>query len=117
MAVTLARLVNDGFAQIVSDYKGKFMAMATLPLCDPQASARELERACKQLGFAGSMVFSNINGTALSHQRFWPVWEAANELGAIVHIHPTNPVGVEAMPTTGLLSFMAPVEPKNPASP
>jgi len=25
------------------------------------------------------------------------VWEAANRLGAVIHIHPTNPVGVEAM--------------------
>jgi Amidohydrolase/Amino acid permease len=26
-----------------------------------------------------------------------PVWEVANDLGAIIHIHPTSPVGVEAM--------------------
>jgi aminocarboxymuconate-semialdehyde decarboxylase len=97
MAVTLARLVNDGFAEIVADHKGRFLAMATLPLCDPDASARELERACKQLGFAGAMVFSNINGVALSDPRFRPVWEKANDLGAVIHIHPTSPVGVEAM--------------------
>src|SRR5882672_12828888 len=34
---------------------------------------------------------------SLSDQRFWPLWETADSLGAIVHIHPTNPVGVEAM--------------------
>src|SRR6266850_6480993 len=50
LAVKLARLVNDGFAEIVREYKGRFLAMATLPLCDPQASAKELERACKKLG-------------------------------------------------------------------
>ena len=97
MAVTLARLVNDGFAKIVSDYKGRFMAMATLPLCDPEASAKELERASRQLGFAGAMVFSNINGAALSDPRFLPVWEMANDLAAVIHIHPTSPVGVDAM--------------------
>jgi len=97
IAVKLARLVNDGFASIVRGSNGRFAAVATLPLSDPQASARELERACRQLGFCGAMVFSNINGVALSDDRFRKVWEVANDLGAVIHIHPTSPVGVEAM--------------------
>jgi aminocarboxymuconate-semialdehyde decarboxylase len=97
VAERLARMVNDGFAAIVARYPGRFLAMATLPLCDPAASARELERACRQLRFAGAMVFSNINGVALSDERFRPVWEMADDLGAVIHIHPTSPVGVEAM--------------------
>ena len=96
-AVKLAQMVNDGFAAIVERYPGRFLALATLPLCDPAASAKELERAFRRLHFAGSMVFSNINGAALSDDRFRPVWEVANDLGAIIHIHPTSPVGVEAM--------------------
>ena len=96
-AVKLAQLVNDGFASIVRARPARFAAMATLPLSDPKASARELERACRQLRFAGAMVFSNINGVALSDPRFWTVWETANDLGAVIHIHPTSPVGVEAM--------------------
>src|SRR6478672_916034 len=96
-AVRLAKLVNDAFARIVAEKRGLFASLAALPLSDPAASVTELRRAMEQLKFPGVMVFSNINGVALSHQSFWPVWEAANELGAIVHIHPTNPVGVEAM--------------------
>jgi aminocarboxymuconate-semialdehyde decarboxylase len=96
-AIKLARLVNDAFARIVAEKHGRFAALATLPLCDPAASVVELRRAMEQLHFRGAMVFSNINGTALSHQSFWPLWEVANSLGAVIHIHPTNPVGVEAM--------------------
>ncbi len=96
-AIRLARLVNDAFARIVSSKRGRFASLATLPLCDPAASVVELRRAMEQLKFPGVMVFSNVNGTALSHQSFWPLWEAADGLSAIVHIHPTNPVGVEAM--------------------
>ena len=96
-AIKLARLVNDCFARVVADKKGRFVALATLPLCDPAASVAELRRAMEQLKFRGAMVFSNINGVALSDQRFWKLYERANELGAIMHIHPTNPVGVEAM--------------------
>jgi aminocarboxymuconate-semialdehyde decarboxylase len=97
VAVRLARLVNDGFAGIVRDGRGRFAAVGTLPLSDPAASAQELERVCRQLGFRGAMVFSNINGAALSDRRFWPVWEVADDLAAVIHIHPTAPVGVEAM--------------------
>jgi aminocarboxymuconate-semialdehyde decarboxylase len=96
-AVRLAKLVNDAFARVVADKKGRFAALATLPLCDPAASVAELRRAMEQLHFRGAMVFSNINGVALSDQRFWKLYEVADELGAILHIHPTNPVGVEAM--------------------
>lgn len=96
-AARLASLVNDAFARVVSDKRGRFIAYATLPLNDPAASVRELERACKQLGMRGAMLFSNVNGVALADQRFWPLYEAANSLDAVLHIHPTDPVGVEAM--------------------
>jgi aminocarboxymuconate-semialdehyde decarboxylase len=96
-AARLASLVNDAFAEVVRTHHGKFTALATLPLNDPAASVKEFERACDQLGFRGAMLFSNINGVALADERFWPLYEAANERGAVLHIHPTAPVGVEAM--------------------
>jgi len=96
-AVRLASLVNDAFARVVADKRGRFVALATLPLNDPAASVAEFRRAVEQLHFRGAMVFSNINSVALHDQRFWKLYEAANEAGAVLHIHPTNPVGVEAM--------------------
>lgn len=96
-AAELARLVNDAFAEIVAERAPRFAALATLPLNDPRASAAELARAVEELGFPGAMVFSNVNGVALADERFGPVWEVADALGAVVYIHPTAPVGVEAM--------------------
>ncbi len=96
-AARLASLVNDAFAAVVQDKRGRFAALATLPLNDPEAAVRELLRACTELGFPGAMLFSNVNGVALADARFWPLYEAADGLGAVLHIHPTNPVGVEAM--------------------
>jgi aminocarboxymuconate-semialdehyde decarboxylase len=96
-AARLSALVNDAFAQVTERKKGKFVTLATLPLNDPAASVKEFERACRQLKFRGAMLFSNINGVALADERFWPLYEAANEFDAILHIHPTAPVGVEAM--------------------
>ena len=96
-AVAFAQLVNDAFAEIVRAKRGRFASLATLPLNVPDASVKELERACRELHFAGAMLFSNVNGIGLDDQRFWPLYEAANDLGAVLYIHPTHPVGVEAM--------------------
>jgi aminocarboxymuconate-semialdehyde decarboxylase len=96
-AVRFARLVNDAFAKIVKERSPRFAALATLPLNDPAAAVRELTRAVTELGMRGAMVFSNVNGVALADKRYEPLWAEANRLDAIVHIHPTDPVGVEAM--------------------
>jgi aminocarboxymuconate-semialdehyde decarboxylase len=96
-AAELARLVNDAFARIVADRAPRFAALATLPLNDPHVSVSELRRAVEELRLPGAMLFSNVNGVALSDERFWPLYEAADALGAVLHIHPTSPVGVEAM--------------------
>jgi aminocarboxymuconate-semialdehyde decarboxylase len=96
-AVTLARLVNDAFAEIAGTRGRRFGALGTLPLNDPRAAAAELERCLGALRFRGAMVFANVNGVALADERFWPVYEVANAQGAILHIHPTSPVGVESM--------------------
>ena len=96
-AARFAALVNDAFAAIRDTKRGRFTALATLPLNDPAASVRELDRACRQLHFPGAMLFSNVNGAGLNEPQFWPIYELANDLGATLYIHPTHPVGVEAM--------------------
>jgi aminocarboxymuconate-semialdehyde decarboxylase len=97
VAVKFAEMVNDAFATVVKEKRGRFASLATLPLNDPAASVKELERACRQLGFRGAMLFSNVNGVGLNDDRFLPLYEAANDLDAVLYIHPTHPVGVEAM--------------------
>jgi aminocarboxymuconate-semialdehyde decarboxylase len=51
----------------------------------------------RQLGMRGAMLFSNVNGVALSDQRYWPLYEIANDLGAVLYIHPEHPINVEMM--------------------
>lgn len=96
-AAKLARLVNDAFAMIVRERGPRFAALATLPLNDPKASVAEFRHATEQLHLPGAMLFSNVNGTPLADERFWPLYELANDRGAVLHIHPTHPLGVEAM--------------------
>jgi len=95
-AVEMARRVNDAFAAAVKTRR-HFASLATLPLNDPAASVVELERAMTVLGLPGAMVFSNVNGVALADKAYEPLWKKANDLGAVVYIHPAHPLGVEAM--------------------
>ncbi|HEU4988807.1 MAG TPA: amidohydrolase family protein [Gemmatimonadaceae bacterium] len=96
-AARFSRLVNDAFARVVAERGSHFTALATLPLNDPAASVAELRRAMTELRLPGAMLFSNVNGTALADERFWPLYEEANARHAVLYIHPTDPVGVEAM--------------------
>jgi aminocarboxymuconate-semialdehyde decarboxylase len=96
VAVRLARLVNDAYATEVARRK-HYTALATLPLNDPRASIAELDRAMRELGLRGAMVFSNVNGVGLDEAQYMPLWEKANDLGAVIYIHPAHPLGVEAM--------------------
>jgi len=96
-AVELARLVNDSLAAIVAAQPARYAALATLPLNNPGASVTEFIRAMDELGLPGAMLFSNVNGTALSDRVYWPLYEAAAQRNAVLYIHPIHPVGVEAM--------------------
>lgn len=108
VAVTMARAVNDAFGREVSR-RQHFLALATLPLNDPAASVRELERAMGEFGLPGAMVFSNVNGTPLASPTFEPLWTKADELGAVIYIHPAHPHHVDGMEhywLTALVGFL-----------
>src|SRR5476649_1964124 len=96
-AVRLASLVNDEFKEAMETRGSHFTSLATLPLNDPAASAKEFDRVTRELGFPGAMLFSNINGVALSDERFWPIYEVANDIGAVLYIHPEHQVNVDMM--------------------
>jgi aminocarboxymuconate-semialdehyde decarboxylase len=96
-AARLASLVNDEFKEAIDTRGQHFTALATLPLNDPHASLKEFQRATGELGLRGAMLFSNVNGVALSDERFWPLYEAANDIGAVLYIHPAHPVNVQMM--------------------
>jgi aminocarboxymuconate-semialdehyde decarboxylase len=97
VAAKLARITNDAFARVRAERGSRFAPLATLPLCDPQASVHELVRTMDELKLPGAMLFSNVNGTGLDDRQFWPLYEAANDRAAVFMIHPTYPVGVDAM--------------------
>jgi len=107
-AVAMAKDVNDAYGREIKRRR-QFIALATLPLNDPAASVRELERAMKEHGLPGAMVFSNVNGTPLADAAYEPLWKKANELNAVIYIHPAHPasvVGMEHYWLTALVGFL-----------
>ena len=95
--VRLAKLTNDGFAEIIEKYPDRFTALATLPLQDPDAAVEELERSVTELGLKGAMLLSNVNGKPLDNVEFLPVYEKAVKLDVPMYIHPTSPINDKSM--------------------
>jgi predicted TIM-barrel fold metal-dependent hydrolase len=59
-----------------------------VPMQDGNEAAKELERGMTQLGFKGVEILTNVNGKELSDPAFVPFWKKAEELDALVLIHP-----------------------------
>lgn len=87
IALRLAQQANDYLALTVQRHPKRYAGFATVPLQDPTVGANELERAVRQLGLRGAMVFGHTNGAYLDHDRFRPFWERAEALGVPVYLH------------------------------
>ena len=63
--------------------------MALIPIQDPQAAAKELRRAIKELGMVGAMLPSNGEGIKghLGSKIYWPLYEEAEKLGCPLAVH------------------------------
>jgi uncharacterized protein len=84
----LARMVNDGFAELCAKYPDHFAAfIAALPMNNPQAAVEEIDRAVNELGARGVQIFSNVNGRPLDEPEFFPIFErmAAHDLPLWLH--------------------------------
>ncbi|MBL6081209.1 amidohydrolase [Belnapia sp. T18] len=90
-AVPLACSTNDRLADAVRRHPNRFEGFATLPTPDPEAAARELERAVTVLGFRGAMLHGRTRDRNLDHPDFLPILEAAAALRVPLYIHPQIP--------------------------
>src|SRR5579859_6893765 len=86
-AVPLAREINDQLAAAIQAHPDRFAGFATLPTPDPEASARELERAVSKLGLKGVMISGRTNGLFLDDPVFRPILEAAVALDVPIYLH------------------------------
>jgi aminocarboxymuconate-semialdehyde decarboxylase len=90
IAVKAAQIVNDGIASFCAKNADRLKGFGSVPMLDGNEAAKELERCVKQLGFTGVEVLTNVAGKELSDPAFAPFWKKAEQLGALVMIHPNG---------------------------
>jgi aminocarboxymuconate-semialdehyde decarboxylase len=93
----LARLLNDHLAGVVRDHPTRFAGLGTLPMQAPELAVRELERCVGELGLRGVQIGSHVNGMNLDHPNLYPVFQAAERLGAAVFVHPWDMLARDRM--------------------
>lgn len=85
----LARIANDGLAEICRKHPHRFPAfIASMPMNNVDACVREADRAIRELGAKGIQVFTNVLGKPLSAPEFRPLFQAMAKHDLPVWIHP-----------------------------
>jgi predicted TIM-barrel fold metal-dependent hydrolase len=86
----LARIGNDGMAELVIKYPDHFAGyVASLPMNAPEAAANEAERVLAA-GANGLQIYTNVNGAPLDESRFLPIFEVATKSNRPVMLHPVG---------------------------
>ena len=93
----VSKFLNDHIKTVVSDNPKRFIGLGTLPMQDSNLAIKELERCVKELKFPGVQIGSHINDWNLSDENIFPVFEAAESLGAAVFVHPWDMMGKDNM--------------------
>jgi predicted TIM-barrel fold metal-dependent hydrolase len=86
----LARLANDGQAELVRENERFVSFVAGLPLADVDDAIEEARRAVRELGAAGVQIYTNVSGAAWDDPRWEPFFEAMAELDAMIWVHPSR---------------------------
>jgi aminocarboxymuconate-semialdehyde decarboxylase len=89
-SVKAAQLVNEGIAEFVARKPDRFVGLGSVPMTDGKEAAKELERAMKTYGLKGAQILTNIAGKEISDPAHEAFWAKAEELGAVVLLHPAG---------------------------
>jgi len=90
LARRLIDVQNEGLAKMCKASDGRLIAFATVALQFPDLAAEQLEHATKHLGLRGAAIGGTVAGLELSDPRFDVFWAKAQELDALLFLHPQN---------------------------
>ncbi len=90
--IEYSRRYNEILAEEARQRPGRFLSLGTIPLQQPESAAGELAHAVRDLGMAGAQIATTVAGVDLDRAGLDPFWEAAEDLGCIVVIHPCDPL-------------------------
>jgi aminocarboxymuconate-semialdehyde decarboxylase len=92
----LSKFLNDHIADLVARFPKNYIGLGTIPMQDTETAIRELKR-CKEIGLVGIQIGSNINTENLNEDKFFPIFEACEELNMAVMIHPWQMMGFDQL--------------------
>lgn len=81
---------NEGLANWCRAHPDRFVALASTSLQFPDLAAEQLDHAITTLGLRGAAIGGHVAGEALSLPKYDPFWAKAEQLGALVFMHPNN---------------------------
>ena len=88
LSAEVVRVNNETLAELCAGHPDRFVGFASLTLQAPDLAVEELERAMRKLGLRGAAIGGNVQGDEFADPKFHPVWAKAEELGALLFIHP-----------------------------
>ncbi len=102
----LSRLANEELALVKDRHPGRFEILGTVPMEDPTEAPKELRYLMLNLGFPGVMIGANIHGKLLDDPAFTEFWEMADELGAVIFLHPAEFYDIPALSEFDLMRLL-----------
>jgi aminocarboxymuconate-semialdehyde decarboxylase len=87
-----SRRFNEIMTAEAGGHPDRLLPLGTVPLQDPARAAEELAVAISDLGMAGVQIATTVDGTDLDQAGLDPFWEAAEDLGCLVVLHPCDPL-------------------------
>jgi predicted TIM-barrel fold metal-dependent hydrolase len=92
----LAKIANDGIAEIVSKYPTRFRGIANLGYGNIDESVKELRRCIDTLGFVGLQVFPFVGGKmSVVDSSMKPIWRILEEKNIPLILHPGSPANAD----------------------
>lgn len=82
---------NDQLHEAVKKHPARFAAFACLPTAHPEKAVTEFKRCVRELGFKGALINNTVDGEFLDNRKYFPIFEAAADLGVPIYIHPSFP--------------------------
>ena len=88
LARKIIQIQNEKIAELCVAHSDRFVGLGSVALQHPSLAVAQIEEGVKKLGMRGFAIGGSVNGDDLSEAKFNPVWAKAEELEALIFIHP-----------------------------
>jgi aminocarboxymuconate-semialdehyde decarboxylase len=96
LAKQICQIQNEKLAAACAANPDRFVAYATVALQHPELAVEQLEEGMKKYGLRGAAIGGSVNGEEISDPKLNPFWAKAEQLGAVIFIHPQGTAELNA---------------------